>query len=914
MTRSNHVYGCAIAAMLAAAACGQTMITQWNFNSNPSDGNTSTGTLAPSFGTGTAACYSVAPSSPLTECQFASGAGSTDPETSDDSGWQTRGYQAQGGVPGSVGVEFAVSTVNFTNVIVKWDHRHSNTSSRYVALFYSTDGVTFTQAPGPAFEATAGDTWFNERTVDLSSITAVNDNPNFRFRISPVFDPSTGNSYSAANPNSTYASTGTHRFDMVTVSGTAINSIAPMGAAAASPGAVCLGGGQITLSVVVQPGINPASTGLTVSADLTNIGGSAAASLADDGLNGDAVAGDNTFTLMYAVPGSVTAGVKQIPVTISDAQSRSSTTSASVTVADCSTNSTSQVVISQVYGGGGNLGPPAATFNADFVELYNRSNQVVDLTGWSVQYASAGSINGFADADDRVALSGVIRPGQYLLVQMSDAGTTGLPLPAPDFAGNGGMGNNAGRVALVRSTALIGTNCSDPAVEDLAAYGGALCFEGAAPTAGTANDTGIVRKVAGAQDTNQNFHDFTVGAVNPRNRAFGGFLAGYGSLSTGALCAGDALTLTVNVSPAASPASTGIQVRADLSQLGGSATQALTDSGSGVWTLTYNVPGSVTQGAKSVPITVTDAQGRADSSSLVVSVAQCSPAASRIVISGFFTGGGNAGAPFNVDHVEIFNRSQSAVDITGWSLQYADADSALGFLVSRTVALSGSIGPGEYRLIQTSNPGANGVPIPTPDFVASPAFGMDNQSGRIALVRTAAPLGANCGSADIEDLVGYGELAICLEGIGATANVSNSLGGYRKADGCQDFNHNVIDFDIISPLNLPRNSASPANLCPAAATGACCAGSTCSLTTAAACVGSFTEFAGIGTTCNLPGNQTTPCCKADYNQSGSITVQDIFDFLSGYFSGSPLADINSAGGTTVQDIFDYLAAYFAGGC
>lgn len=95
--------------------------------------------------------------------------------------------------------------------------------------------------------------------------------------------------------------------------------------------------------------------------------------------------------------------------------------------------------------------------------------------------------------------------------------------------------------------------------------------------------------------------------------------------------------------------------------------------------------------------------------------------------------------------------------------------------------------------------------------------------------------------------------------------------------------------------------------------GACCAGTTCSVQTAAACTGPNTSYAGDGTACNAPGNFNMPCCKGDYNQSGGITVQDIFDFLTGYFSSDPLADINS-GGISVQDIFDFLSAYFGGGC
>ncbi len=94
----------------------------------------------------------------------------------------------------------------------------------------------------------------------------------------------------------------------------------------------------------------------------------------------------------------------------------------------------------------------------------------------------------------------------------------------------------------------------------------------------------------------------------------------------------------------------------------------------------------------------------------------------------------------------------------------------------------------------------------------------------------------------------------------------------------------------------------------AATTGACCAGTACAVSTQAGCVGAF---AGVGVACGPVGNPTT-CCPANYNGQSGITVQDIFDFLAGYFAGSPQADINASGGLTVQDIFDFLSAYFAG--
>ncbi|MFN7020143.1 MAG: hypothetical protein ACK4WH_02290 [Phycisphaerales bacterium] len=96
--------------------------------------------------------------------------------------------------------------------------------------------------------------------------------------------------------------------------------------------------------------------------------------------------------------------------------------------------------------------------------------------------------------------------------------------------------------------------------------------------------------------------------------------------------------------------------------------------------------------------------------------------------------------------------------------------------------------------------------------------------------------------------------------------------------------------------------------------GACCCGSTCVVVVGSACTGVNQRYIGNNTVCNAPGVNTAPCCRADYNQASGITVQDIFDFLSGYFNTDSCADFNQAGGITVQDIFDFLSAYFAGGC
>ncbi len=93
--------------------------------------------------------------------------------------------------------------------------------------------------------------------------------------------------------------------------------------------------------------------------------------------------------------------------------------------------------------------------------------------------------------------------------------------------------------------------------------------------------------------------------------------------------------------------------------------------------------------------------------------------------------------------------------------------------------------------------------------------------------------------------------------------------------------------------------------------GACCTGATCAVITPAACTAAAGRFIAAGSACNAPGNNVTPCCKADFTQTSGVSVQDIFDFLSAWFSGDTRANFNG-GAITVQDIFDYLAAWFTG--
>jgi hypothetical protein len=95
-----------------------------------------------------------------------------------------------------------------------------------------------------------------------------------------------------------------------------------------------IAGGTALLTATVTPGLAPNSTGLAVNADLTNLGGSATNAMYDDGTNGDAVAGDNVFSLIVPIPASLPGGNYTVPLTVTDDQSRSGSGSGTIQVDD----------------------------------------------------------------------------------------------------------------------------------------------------------------------------------------------------------------------------------------------------------------------------------------------------------------------------------------------------------------------------------------------------------------------------------------------------------------------------------------------------------------------------------------------------------------------------------------------------
>ncbi len=176
-----------------------------------------------------------------------------------------------------------------------------------------------------------------------------------------------------------------------------------------------------------------------------------------------------------------------------------------------------------------------------------------------------------------------------------------------------------------------------------------------------------------------------------------------------------------------------------------------------------------------------------------------------IVISQQYGGGGNTGATYKNDFVELFNRGTTTVNVTGWTVQY---QSAAGTGVWQKTLLSGSIQAGQYYLVQEA-PGTGGtLNLPTPDAIGSIA--MSSSNGKLVVARDSVTLSGGCpSSSSIADLFGYGS-ATCFEGTVAAA-LSNTTSASRNNNGCTDTDNNLSDFTAGAPN--PRNTASPKNTC-----------------------------------------------------------------------------------------------------
>jgi uncharacterized protein len=206
--------------------------------------------------------------------------------------------------------------------------------------------------------------------------------------------------------------------------------------------------------------------------------------------------------------------------------------------------------------------------------------------------------------------------------------------------------------------------------------------------------------------------------------------------------------------------------------------------------------------SRPVPRRVLSALVAAASAVLFLPAASASAASPDIVVSQVYGGGGNSGAPYGDDFVELYNRGGGATALSGWTVQYA---SATGSSWQKT-ALSGSLAPGAHYLVREAAGSGGGAALPTPDATGS--INLSATSGKVALVAdgTALSCATGCATASgVRDLVGYGSTTSSSEG-SPTPNLSNTTAALRAGGGATDTDDNAADFTVGAPT--PRDSAS----------------------------------------------------------------------------------------------------------
>ncbi len=186
------------------------------------------------------------------------------------------------------------------------------------------------------------------------------------------------------------------------------------------------------------------------------------------------------------------------------------------------------------------------------------------------------------------------------------------------------------------------------------------------------------------------------------------------------------------------------------------------------------------------------------------------PCADGLVISQIYGAGGNAGAPFDADFVELHNPTAASISLGGTAIQYAAAASVTW---NARALPSVAIPAGGYFLIRMDI-GAEGTPI-VPDHVVAPTIAMSGTSAKVALTPTTTALDGLCPYFDVIDLVGYGAMASCADGDLATSTLGTATAALRKGNGCADSGVDLNDFDVAAPA--PRGLGDPAQVCACAA-------------------------------------------------------------------------------------------------
>ncbi len=233
-------------ALLALPTLKAQIISQWNFEGLSTSGVNASPTT--STGSGTASTVGMSLFTGPDNSGIATLAG-TDGTNNGSANltWKVRGTNGwnSGASIATQGAEFAVSTAGYSGIKASFDWYPSTKGEANLLAQYSTNGTTWVNVPpvdiviptgpnlavltnssssntviGSYIKTTGGNSWYNNITLDLSGISALNSDANFAFRL---VNASTGADAVQATGGAAIDNTsGNWSFDNVKVTGTAI--------------------------------------------------------------------------------------------------------------------------------------------------------------------------------------------------------------------------------------------------------------------------------------------------------------------------------------------------------------------------------------------------------------------------------------------------------------------------------------------------------------------------------------------------------------------------------------------------------------------------------------------------------------------------------------------------------------------
>jgi endonuclease G len=267
----------------------------------------------------------------------------------------------------------------------------------------------------------------------------------------------------------------------------------------------------------------------------------------------------------------------------------------------------------------------------EFIELHNVSSGSIDLNGYRVVYRSAAG-TGDVPFVDWTTPTIIPAGGYYLIASTAYGGAVAPNITYNPSSCSCSMSASGGGIGIRQGAANTGT------LIDSVGYGTATnAFIEGSPTAAPAALTGQARANNGCQDTDNNANDFiNLNPANPRNLSSGVYICGspgsnltaVGAANPNPVEPGATTLLTVQVTPADNPLSTGIQVTANLTAINGSATQRFYDDGTNgditpgdnIFSYSYTILPNATGGVRNLAATATDAQGRSASATIALNI------------------------------------------------------------------------------------------------------------------------------------------------------------------------------------------------------------------------------------------------------------------------------------------------------